>query len=635
MTSDQENGFMPPPHIDLRSLKTEAGTYVFICPETDELGHVDPSEPQYRATALITFPEIEGFGILSRVKLLRRPPGQAMLRNTLRHNFLPVRLEGAGAEDQVFLKHALSGDFFIPILDGETELLSRRRYMAEAHAPLRWENFQGALPEDFREMVARWRDLAAARHNAAAFLDVLAGFPQDFMHDCLDIALLMIADDARATFLSFFLFDEAHLSSPQQATCLALLDRLPSAGWLKQAISSLAQWQADRDLPMPRRSDAAYDFMGRETSWRDNARDTVGVALLSALRENITPRHKLAALTSARDEGVYLLEWIAFHRTIGVEKIFIYTNNLTDGSDVLLQRLHDAGIVHWVDNTGEGCAGVDNQLKAFAHAYTMMPALLDYEWCLTVDLDEWFVPSEAFGHKLPPLLAQEALQDADAVVATWRVNGPDHRLHWTEQLSCERFVALEPHPLVKSVHRPRRFQRCSHHVPVAPQRRCFKTVDGAPHAINTHSVYETSFYHQPTVKAEVHHFILRSFEEFVWRYARGENDGNAVLPVKRFRYNNHGIFELFLTRFRLSGSHLSPVIAARCHEEINGLMAIPGVRDAYQDVVRHFGQTVSLYVEQSLEAVRQDGNVSAEIRAEWTQLVEAWQKADAPVACVQ
>ncbi len=46
-----------------------------------------------------------------------------------------------------------------------------------------------------------------------------------------------------------------------------------------------------------------------------------------------------------------------------------------------------------------------------------MPALLDYEWCLAVDLDEWFVPSELFDHKLPPLLAQEALQDADAVVA--------------------------------------------------------------------------------------------------------------------------------------------------------------------------------------------------------------------------
>ncbi|XAO70709.1 MAG: hypothetical protein AAYR33_06455 [Acetobacteraceae bacterium] len=304
---------MPLPHIGLRSLKTEAGTYVFICPETDELGHVDPSEPQYRATAMITFPEIEGFGILSRVKLLRRPPGRAMLRNTLQHNFLPVRLEGAGAEDQVILKHALSGDFFIPILDGETELLTRRRYKGEAHAPLRWENFQ--------DMVTRWRDLAAVRHNAAAFLDILAGFPQDFTHDCLDIALLMIADDARAKFLSFFLFDEAHLSSPQQVTCLALLDRLPSADWLKQVISGLAQWQADRDLPMPRRSDAAYDFMGREASWRENARDTAGVALLSALRENVTPRHKLAALTSARDEGVYLLEWIAFHRTIGVEKI--------------------------------------------------------------------------------------------------------------------------------------------------------------------------------------------------------------------------------------------------------------------------------------------------------------------------
>ncbi len=153
---------------------------------------------------MITFPEIEGFGILSRVKLLRRPPWRAVLRNTLPHNFLPVRLEGAGAEDQVISNMRFLAIFSSRSLMAKTELLTRRRYKGEAHAPLQWENFQGALSEDFQEIMTRWRDLAAARHNAAAFLDILAGFPQDFTHDCLDIALLMIADDARAKSYHFF-----------------------------------------------------------------------------------------------------------------------------------------------------------------------------------------------------------------------------------------------------------------------------------------------------------------------------------------------------------------------------------------------------------------------------------------------
>lgn len=633
MRSDRENGFVPPSNVYLHAMKTDSGTHVFICPETNALAHADPTEPQYRPTALLRFPDIKGFGIFSRVRLLRRLAGRPILANDMQKNFLAVCIEDAPEENQFLLKHPLNKHFYVPISDGETELLALRHVMPEDRAPLRWEAYIGPATEDFREVVKLWSDLAAARHHAAQFLSVLTRFPQDMVQESLDIALLMIADDARSEFLSFFKFDYTQASVPSQEKCRSLLDQLPSANWLKEAISLLARWEEDRDLPMPRRSDAAYDFLGREASWRENARETAGSALLSAMREQVKPRRKLAVLTSARDEGIYLLEWIAFYRSIGVENVFIYTNNLTDGSDKLLHCLHEAGIVHWVDNTGEGCAGVDNQLKAFAHAYTMLPALLDYAWCLTVDLDEWFTPSSSFNHNLPALLAQESLQDADAVVATWRVNGPHHQLKWSDHLSCERFVALEPHPLVKSVHRPRRFLRCSHHVPVSPQRRVFKTVDGVPHATETMSVYETSFSNQSTVKAEVHHFILRSLEEFVWRYARGENDGNAVLPVKRFRYNNPGIFDLFLTRFPLDGSHLAPVIAARCHEEVEFLTSLPGVRDAHEDVKHHFLQTVSLYVGQSLEAVRNDPDINATTRAQWEQMVEAWQKSRDPVAC--
>ncbi len=56
------------------------------------------------------------------------------------------------------------------------------------------------------------------------------------------------------------------------------------------------------------------------------------------------------ALTSARNEGSYLLDWIAYHRSIGFDHIFIYTNDNTDGSDDLLDRLAYTGAVTWLRN---------------------------------------------------------------------------------------------------------------------------------------------------------------------------------------------------------------------------------------------------------------------------------------------
>src|SRR5579859_6521865 len=41
----------------------------------------------------------------------------------------------------------------------------------------------------------------------------------------------------------------------------------------------------------------------------------------------ITPSKPVAVVVTARDEGLYLLEWTAFYRTIGVTEIFVYTND--------------------------------------------------------------------------------------------------------------------------------------------------------------------------------------------------------------------------------------------------------------------------------------------------------------------
>ncbi|MFN4129742.1 MAG: glycosyltransferase family 2 protein, partial [Paracoccaceae bacterium] len=48
---------------------------------------------------------------------------------------------------------------------------------------------------------------------------------------------------------------------------------------------------------------------------------------------------RTAIVTTMKNEGPFILEWIAYHRAIGVDDFLIYTNDCTDGTDTMLDLL--------------------------------------------------------------------------------------------------------------------------------------------------------------------------------------------------------------------------------------------------------------------------------------------------------
>ena len=46
-----------------------------------------------------------------------------------------------------------------------------------------------------------------------------------------------------------------------------------------------------------------------------------------------------------KNEAPYIVEWIAYHRAIGVDNFLIYTNDCADSTDEVLGRLMELGIV--------------------------------------------------------------------------------------------------------------------------------------------------------------------------------------------------------------------------------------------------------------------------------------------------
>ena len=56
-------------------------------------------------------------------------------------------------------------------------------------------------------------------------------------------------------------------------------------------------------------------------------------------RSKVPPIKDFCIIAIARNEGLYLLDWLAYHRAIGAQAVFLYTNDNDDGSDQLLGAL--------------------------------------------------------------------------------------------------------------------------------------------------------------------------------------------------------------------------------------------------------------------------------------------------------
>ncbi len=63
---------------------------------------------------------------------------------------------------------------------------------------------------------------------------------------------------------------------------------------------------------------------------------------------------RITAVTCVKNEGPFLLEWIAFNRLIGVTDHLFYSNDCTDGTDRLLDALAARGLVQHLPNPATG-----------------------------------------------------------------------------------------------------------------------------------------------------------------------------------------------------------------------------------------------------------------------------------------
>ncbi len=91
-------------------------------------------------------------------------------------------------------------------------------------------------------------------------------------------------------------------------------------------------------------------------------------------------------MTTMKNEGPFLLEWIAHNLTIGFTGFVVFTNNCDDGTDLMVQRLEELGYCsHRPNDVSDGSPP---QHKALRRA-TAHPWVKEADWLMCLDVDEF------------------------------------------------------------------------------------------------------------------------------------------------------------------------------------------------------------------------------------------------------
>ena len=127
---------------------------------------------------------------------------------------------------------------------------------------------------------------------------------------------------------------------------------------------------------------------------------------------------RITALTCVKNEGPFLLEWIAFNRVIGVSDFLFYSNDCSDGTDHLLDCLQGHGIVTHLPNPAENRNYQMQALKdSRRHA-----VVKDADWVWVADVDE-FLNIHVGDHTIPALISACGNPQAISVNFQFFANG--------------------------------------------------------------------------------------------------------------------------------------------------------------------------------------------------------------------
>ncbi len=143
-------------------------------------------------------------------------------------------------------------------------------------------------------------------------------------------------------------------------------------------------------------------------------------------------------VTCMKNEAPFMLEWFAYHLSIGFDKVLLYTNDCDDKTDAIADRLAELGLCEHLENPKIG----QQRPQAVAmHDMFKREIVKDAEWVFFADCDE-FLNIHLGDGRLDDLL--QAMGDAVVISAMWRLFGDAGIAEYCDLPVIEQFLRAAP-----------------------------------------------------------------------------------------------------------------------------------------------------------------------------------------------
>jgi hypothetical protein len=139
-----------------------------------------------------------------------------------------------------------------------------------------------------------------------------------------------------------------------------------------------------------------------------------------------------------KNEAPYIVEWIAYHRAMGIDNFLIYTNGCEDGTSEILDRLQEMGVLQHRNN--DDWKGNSPQQYALNSALKE-PVIKNAEWIIHIDVDE-FMNVRCGNGTVQDFIA--AVPDATNVAMTWRLFGHNGITQLNKDFVVDQFETCAP-----------------------------------------------------------------------------------------------------------------------------------------------------------------------------------------------
>lgn len=241
---------------------------------------------------------------------------------------------------------------------------------------------------------------------------------------------------------------------------------------------------------------------------------------------------KLFVAAIIKNEMDALLEWIAYHRVVGVSGFIIADNGSNDGSRAFLDGLEKLGIVTVLDFPD--VVGQKPQLPAYERI--LRTCSTDIDLLAFIDADEFLVPLDPEQSITTSLDKWFSDPSITAVALNWSNFGSNGELFAEEGLVTERFTQRAPQQFnanknFKSIVRPNSAIHFNN--PHHAELRYGRYIDTLGNDLVLHPKHGSGVSEEVIWgEMRVNHYVVKSLEEFLL----GKHLRGSAATAKRVKH---------------------------------------------------------------------------------------------------